>query len=234
MERTVQLLGSEKAAVLNRSHVLVAGLGGVGSMAAEMLARAGIGEMTLVDSDTIQLSNINRQIPALHSTIGRSKAEVVGERLKDINPGLFLHTKEIYLDGQSIAELLSDSFDFIVDAIDTLTPKILFIEQAVRSGYPLTSSMGSGGKTDPSLVRIDDFSRSNNCRLAYLLRKKLRKRGIEKGFTVVFSTERVDKEHLLPAAGERNKKSTVGTISYLPAIFGCLLASVVVNELTGS
>ena len=234
MSRTVQLLGPEKVRRIQQSHVLVAGLGGVGSMAAEMLARAGIGEMTLVDNDIVQHSNINRQMPALHSSLGRQKVTVVEERLKDINPDLRTHPLKTYINEESIQEILSVPYDFVVDAIDTLTPKILFIEAVYTSGIPLASSMGSGGKTDPSKITIADFSKSYNCRLAYLLRKKLRKRGISKGFKVVFSTELVDKEHLLITENELNKKSIPGTISYIPAIFGCMLSSVVIEGLIAS
>jgi tRNA A37 threonylcarbamoyladenosine dehydratase len=232
MERTTQLLGEKKMRTLLDAHVLIAGLGGVGSMTAEMLVRAGIGELTLVDNDTVQPSNINRQVPAVHSTIGRNKVEVMEERLKDIHPGVIIHQKKVFLDEGSIAQLLNNPYDFVVDAIDTLTPKILFIEKTVKSGYRLASSMGSGGKTDPSLIRVDDFSKSHHCRLAYLLRKNLRKMGIERGFKVVYSTELVDKDHLVTVDNERNKKSLLGTVSYIPAIFGCMLASIVIEGLT--
>jgi len=248
MERTVQLLGEEKVRMLNGSHVLVAGLGGVGSMAAEMLVRSGIGTITLVDSDVVQASNLNRQIPALQSTIGRPKVEVMTDRLKDINPDVRIVPQKMYLDEKSIERLFAPAmkddkapsedhtgnFDFVVDAIDTLTPKILFIERVVKLGLPLASSMGSGGKTDVSKIKIDDFGNSFNCRLAYLLRKKLRKLGVERGFRVVFSTELTDKEKLVITEGEPNKKSTTGTVAYIPAIFGCMLASIVMEELTKS
>jgi tRNA threonylcarbamoyladenosine dehydratase len=231
MERTRQLLGEERLLKLREAHVLVAGLGGVGAMAAEMLVRAGVGEITLIDNDTIQATNINRQIPALHSNMGKLKCEVMAERLKDINPDLRVHAKQLYLEELTIGRELELPFDFIVDAIDTLTPKILFIEAVITRGLRLTSSMGSGGKLDPTKIEIADFGKSYNCRLAYLLRKKLRKKGIEKGFKVVFSTELPYKESLLPADNERNKKSIPGTISYMPAIFGCMLASVVIEEI---
>lgn len=233
MERTVQLLGAEKASKLMDAHVLVAGLGGVGSVAAESLVRAGIGEITIVDSDIIQVSNINRQVPALHSTLKRSKVSVMKERLLDINPDLIVHVREEYINEDTLDELLSVSFDHVVDAIDTLTPKILFIEMVRKSNGRLASSMGSAGKTDPSMIKITDFEKSYNCRLAYLLRKKLRKMEITGGFRVVFSTEMVDKSLILPAENEQNKKSTLGTISYIPSIFGNMLASIVVEDLIG-
>jgi tRNA A37 threonylcarbamoyladenosine dehydratase len=232
MTRTVQLLGEEKCRRLMEAHVLVAGMGGVGAMAAEMLVRAGIGRITIADSDTIQASNINRQLGALHSTIGRAKAEVMKERLLDINPQLVIEVFETFISEESMEQLLGIPFDFVVDAIDTLTPKILLIEQTVKRGIPLVSSMGSGGKSDPSVIAITEFEKTYNCRLAYLLRKKLRKRGVEGGFRVVFSTEQVDRGLLGITENERNKKSVPGTVSYIPAMFGCMLSAVVVEELT--
>ncbi len=231
MTRTVQLIGEEHAALLQRSHVLIAGLGGVGAMAAEMLARAGIGRMTLVDSDSVNASNINRQVPALHSTIGLPKVKVMEMRLKDINPDLQITCLNSYINESNLDSILSQPPDFVVDAIDTLTPKILLIEKVIRRNIPLASSMGSGGKTDPTKIGITDFKKTYNCKLAYLLRKKLRKMGISGGFKVVFSTELVDKKTLQLAENEPNKKSIPGTVSYIPAIFGCMLASVVVDDL---
>ncbi len=232
MKRTVQLLGAEKAGKLMDAHVLVAGLGGVGSAAAESLVRAGVGEITIVDNDIIQASNINRQVPALHSTLERSKTSVMKERLLDINPKLVVHAREEFINEDTLDDLLSVSYDHIVDAIDTLTPKILFIEKAIKMNLRLASSMGSAGKIDPSKIRISDFKKTFNCRLAYLLRKKLRKMDITGGFRVVFSTEMVDTSLILPAENEQNKKSTVGTISYIPSIFGNMLTSIVVEDLT--
>lgn len=200
-------------------------------MAAEMLCRSGIGRMTIVDGDTIQPGNINRQIHALHSSIGLRKARVMGERLLDIHPGLRLRILDEYIKDERITEVLNEPYDYVVDAIDTLSPKIFLIAHAIRNGYKLASSMGSGGKLDPSQIRIADFGETYNCRLAYLLRKRLRKLGIQGGFQVVFSTERVPGERILPVEGEPNKKSIVGTCSYIPAIFGCMLASMVIREM---
>jgi len=230
-ERSIQLLGKEKVSRLQENHILVVGMGGVGSMAAEMICRSGISKMTIIDGDTVQPGNLNRQIPATHSTLNRSKAEVMGERLLDINPGLQLTVISEYVRDDSFSEILEEPYDYVVDAIDTLSPKINLIYQAVKSGFRLVSSMGSGGKMDPTQVRIADFGDTYNCRLAYLLRKKLRKMDVHGGFKVVFSTEQVQKEMILPLEGEPNKKSTVGTSSYIPAIFGCLLASIVVRDL---
>lgn len=232
MSRTVQLIGEEKAGAIREAHVLVAGLGGVGSMAAEMLARAGIGKMTLVDNDIVQPTNINRQLPALHSTLGIQKVKIMEHRLKDINPEIGIRTVQTYINEDSLDGILATPYDFVVDAIDTLMPKIQFIETVFKRGVPLASSMGSGGKTDPTRIGITDFSKTYNCRLAYLLRKKLRKRGVSKGFRVVFSTELTDKKLLVTIEDEPNKKSITGTISYIPAIFGCMLASIVIEGLT--
>lgn len=232
-ERTIQLLGEESFARLQSANVLVAGMGGVGSMAAEMICRGGIGTMTIVDGDRIQAGNINRQIPATHSTLDREKAVVMGERLKDINPGLDLTVINEFIREERIPEILQTPFDYVVDAIDTLSPKIYLIYHTVKLDLKLASSMGSGGKVDPSQIHISDFGDTYNCRLAYVLRKKLRKLDVHGGFKAVFSTEQVNKEMIIPVEGEQNKKSTVGTNSYIPAIFGCTLASIVLRELAG-
>jgi len=232
-ERTIQLLGEQKFARLQEANVLITGMGGVGSMAAEMICRNGVGKMTIVDADTVQPGNINRQIPATHANLGRQKAVVMGERLKDINPGLDLTVVEEFIKAERIPEILQTPFDYVIDAIDTLSPKIYLIYHSMNQGLKLASSMGSGGKVDPSQIRVADFADTYNCRLAYLLRKKLRKMDVHSGFKVVFSTEQVDKEVIVPVEGEPNKKSTVGTNSYIPAIFGCTLASIALRDLAG-
>jgi tRNA threonylcarbamoyladenosine dehydratase len=230
-ERTIQLLGQEKFSRLHQANILVVGMGGVGSMAAEMICRSGVGRMTIVDGDTVQPGNINRQLPATHSTLNRDKAIVMGERLMDINPGLELKVVSDFIREERIPEILSAPFDYVVDAIDTLSPKIYLIYHTLQKGLKLASSMGSGGKLDPSQVHVADFGDTYNCKLAYLLRKKLRKLDVHGGFKVVFSTEQVPRDRILSVEGEPNKKSTVGTNSYIPAIFGCLLASIVVRDL---
>jgi len=230
-ERNIQLLGKEKHTRLQDAHVLVTGLGGVGSIAAEMICRSGVGKMTIIDGDTVQPGNINRQIPAMHSSLNRVKAVVMGERLKDINPGLELTVINEFIKEERIPEILQTPFDYVVDTIDTLSPKIYLIYHTVKLGIKLASSMGSGGKVDPAQIAVADFGETYNCRLAYLLRKKLRKLDVHGGFKVVFSTEQVGKEMVIPVEGEPNKKSTVGTSSYIPAIFGCTLASIVIREL---
>lgn len=232
-ERTIQLLGKEKFSRLQGANVLVAGMGGVGSMAAEMICRSGVGKMCIIDGDTVQAGNLNRQIPATHSSLNQEKAVVMGERLKDINPGLELTVLNEFIKEERIPEILQRPYDYVVDAIDTLSPKIYLIYHTMKQGLKLASSMGSGGKVDPAQIAVADFGSTYNCKLAYLLRKKLRKLDVHGGFKVVFSTEQVSKEVIIPVEGEPNKKSTVGTNSYIPAIFGCTLASIVIRDLTG-
>lgn len=231
LERTELLLGREKLALLRGARVLVVGLGGVGAYAAEMVARAGVGRMTIVDADMVGPTNINRQLVALHSTLGRPKAEVLAERLRDINPDIQLTVIQEYIKDEKTDELLDSArFDYVVDAIDTLSPKVNLIRGALDRGLPLVSSMGAGAKTDPTLLEIKDISRSHHCPLAHMLRKRLHKLGIRSGFWAVFSPEPV-REGSLILTEEQNKKSNVGTISYLPAVFGCACASVVVRGL---
>ncbi len=230
-ERTELLVGPEGLERLFESSVAVIGLGGVGAYAAEMLCRAGVGHLILLDSDVVSESNKNRQLIALDSTIGKPKSAVLAERLKDINPDVRLTLINCYLEEGGIQQLLGEyKVDFLVDAIDTLAPKIALIKYCVESGIPHVSSMGAGAKFDATAVRLADLSKSYNCPLAYILRKKLRKVGISKGFKVVFSEELPRREAIV-AVEERNKKSNVGTISYLPAVFGCVCAQAAVEHL---
>ena len=232
LERFELLVGPEKLDRLERANVLVVGLGGVGAYAAENICRAGVGRMTIADGDIVNPGNINRQLPALHSTVGRSKAELMAERLNDINPSLSLRVVNGFLKDESLNELVvSEKYDYVVDAIDTLSPKIYLIYRSLAANLPLVSSMGAGGKLDPSAVTVCDISETHNCRLAYILRKRLRRLGVGKGFTVVFSPETVNKSTVVTVEGEQNKKSTVGTVSYMPPLFGCYCASVVIRNL---
>jgi tRNA A37 threonylcarbamoyladenosine dehydratase len=227
-ERTELLLNREQMQRLHDAHIAVIGLGGVGAYAAEMLARAGVGSLLILDSDNVSVSNRNRQLLALESTTGRPKTEVMAERLRDINPDLSLTIINDYLTQENVEQLLAGhQIDFLVDAIDTLSPKIALIRHCVSNKIPLVSSMGAGAKFDMTKVRIADISKSYNCPLAYILRKKLRKEGITKGFKVVFSEELPDREAIVPVE-ETNKKSQVGTISYLPAAFGLACAQTAV------
>lgn len=231
MSRTELLLGSERLGLLRQAHVLVAGLGGVGAYAAEQLCRAGIGKMTIVDGDFICESNKNRQLPALDSTIGKRKTEVMARRMLDINPDLQLIALDTYLKNEKIEQLLSVPYDYVVDAIDTLSPKLFFIIQCLQRKLPLVSSMGAGGKLDPQQVSIGDIAESHGCRLAYFIRKRLHKRGIRSGFKVVYSPEKIQKNSINLIDDQEHKKSVIGTISYMPAVFGCFCASVVIRDL---
>lgn len=233
LERTELLLGQEKLNLLRNANVLVVGVGGVGAYAAEMIVRAGVGRMTIADADRVSESNINRQLVALHSTIGREKCDILAERLKDINPSLKLTTVNRFIKDSETDELLdSDKFDYVVDAIDTLSPKLALIKGAMDRGIPLVSSMGAGAKCDPTLMEIKDIAKTHHCPLAHMLRKRLHKLGIRKGFWAVFSPEPV-REGAMILCEEQNKKSNVGTISYIPALFGIGCASVVVRDLIG-
>ena len=259
-ERTALLLGEEALLRLREAVVVVAGLGGVGAYAAEMVARAGVGRMVLIDSDRVGESNKNRQLLAVNSSLGRLKTEVMAERLLDINPELHIVKVPEYLTEDNIPEVFENALremalcgssdpdgaltdepaastglapDFVIDAIDTLAPKIALISHCVHSGIPLVSSMGAGAKLDATKVRLTDLSKSYNCPLAFILRKKLRKIGITKGFPVVFSEELPEREAIVPTEGERNKKSQVGTVSYIPAVFGCVCAQAAVRHLSG-
>ena len=230
-ERTALLLGEEKLQMLRDARLLVVGLGGVGAYAAEMIARAGVGRMTIADADTVSPSNINRQLIALHSTVGRSKTELMAERLLDINPDLELRAVDRFIkDDETYALLDSARFDYVVDAIDTLSPKLALIKGALDRGIPLVSSMGAGAKTDPTLMEIADISKTHHCPLAHMLRKRLHKLGIRSGFRAVFSAEPV-REGAVVLCEEQNKKSNMGTISYIPAMFGIGCASVVIRDL---
>jgi tRNA threonylcarbamoyladenosine dehydratase len=230
-ERTELLIGKESIEKLKNAHVLIVGLGGVGAYAAESLCRAGIGELTIVDGDTLHPSNKNRQLAALESTMGKPKAEVMGARLKDINPKLKLHIVQDFIKDDKMIEILDKPYDYVVDAIDTLSPKVYLIFHSLQKKLKIVSSLGSGARLDPTKIRITDLSKSYNCRLGFILRKRLRKLGVHKGFKVVFSEDKaVDEAVIVDEPGE-NKKSTVGTISYMPPIYGCMCASVVIREL---
>ncbi len=231
LNRTELLLGTNKLNKLKNSHVLVVGLGGVGAYAAEMLCRAGIGKLTIVDGDEVELTNLNRQLPGTTSNIGKQKAEVLFERFKDINPEIELEVICEYIHDKRILEVLHTDFDYVVDAIDTLAPKVYLIYHSIQRGLPIVSSLGAGGKMNPELIKTVDISKSYNCKLGRMMRKRLGKFGIKKGFKVVFSPEDVAGSAVRLEEGI-NKKSVVGTISYMPPLFGCHVAAVVINALT--
>ena len=231
-QRTALLLGEEKMERLCNAHVLVVGLGGVGAYAAEMICRAGVGRMTIVDADTVQPTNLNRQLPALHSTLGMPKANILEARFKDINPELDLKVLPVFLKDENIPELLDAAqYDFIVDAIDTLSPKCYLIYHALQHRIKIVSSMGAGAKSDITQVRFADLWDTYHCGLSKAVRKRLQKMGVKRKVPVVFSTEQADPNAVLLTDDEMNKKSTCGTVSYMPAVFGCYLAEYVIKRL---
>ena len=208
------------------------GLGGVGAYAAEQLARAGIGRMTIVDGDVVNVTNRNRQLLALGSTQGRPKADVMAERIRDINPEVELEVINRYMKDDAIIDLVSKHYDFIVDAIDTVAPKVFLLYYAKQNNQRVVSCMGAGGKFHPEKIEIADIAQSNHCRLAFYIRKRLHRLGVFNGITAVYSPEPVD-ESAIVNVNEQNKVSNVGTISYMPAAFGIFCASVVINGLLG-
>ena len=246
LERTEMLVGEDGIARLSSARVAVIGVGGVGGYAAEMIVRAGVGHILILDSDEVSVSNRNRQLLALNSTVGRPKCQVLKERLLDINPDLDIVTVEKFIIAEGAvpdsgfedasgtpSQLLGAyEFDYVVDAIDTLSPKLELIKYCLDRKIPLVSSMGAGAKFDVTRIRITDISKSFQCPLAHMVRKRLGKMGIRKGFKAVFSEEIADRSSIVLEAG-RNKKSQVGTISYLPASFGCACAQVVITGLLG-
>lgn len=230
-ERTELLLGEEKLLKLEKSKILVVGLGGVGAYAAEILCRAGIGELYIIDADEIHPSNRNRQLLALESNEGESKSELMKKRLLDINPELKIRAERVFINYEIIAQILNQKFDYIVDAIDSLNPKIFLIDKALKEHIPIISSMGSGGKTNPAKIQIADFKDTHNDKLARMLRKRMHKMGIYGGFKVVFSSEQTNPDAVKFVDNEKNKKTTVGTISYMPLLFGGFIASEVIRDI---
>lgn len=231
LARTELLIGKSALDRLQQAHVLVVGMGGVGSYAAEFICRAGVGRMTIVDGDSVEASNRNRQLPALATTEGRPKADVMGERLLAINPALRLDVRHEFVTPDTVAGLLDQPYDYIIDAIDSLTPKITLICAAKAARLKIVSSMGAGGKLDPTHIKVVDISKTYNCPFAQFIRIRLRKQGISRGVKVVFSPEVVIRESLMFTEGSQYKKSAYGTISYLPAAFGGVCASVALRSL---
>ena len=231
LSRTQLLIGEEKLAKLTRSHVMVVGMGGVGSFAAEFICRSGIGKMTIIDGDVVDPTNRNRQLPALAINHGVSKADIMAERLLAINPELQLTVIKQFINPEMVDQLLSSNPDYVIDAIDSITPKITFIKMAYEKKLPLVSSMGAGAKLDPTQLKVTDISKTIICPFAQQIRKMLKKHGIYKGIKVVFSPEEPIKESLMLTDGSNYKKSAYGTISYLPATFGAVVSSVVIRDL---
>ncbi len=231
MTRTKLMVGEEGVNKLKKAHVLVVGLGGVGSYCAEAIARAGVGKMTIVDGDVVDPSNRNRQLQALSSTHGQSKALLMEARLKDINPNIELIVHKEFKDPDAMKLLLRQNYDYVVDAIDSISPKIYLIKTAYDMGHRIVSSMGAGGKFDPTQVEVTDICNTCICPLAQQVRKGLKDHKIYKGIKSVFSKELPDKNSLMFTDGSNFKKSAYGTISYLPAVFGLTCASVVIRDL---
>ena len=244
--RTQLLIGREGIETLSQRSVMICGIGGVGSYAAEALGRAGVGRITLVDFDDICLTNVNRQIHALSSTVGQPKVEVMAARLRDINPAAEIVAVKAFFSQDNADQLLSPRPDYVLDAIDHFTAKAALITTCREQGIPVISSMGAANKLDPGKVHVADISATRNCRMARSMRKILRKSGITTGVQVVYSTE----EHreldpsssgcgtdcICPNREEQtfrceHRRVILGSISYLPSIFGLTMAGVVVNEL---
>jgi tRNA A37 threonylcarbamoyladenosine dehydratase len=230
-ERAELLFTKEGLEKLKKSNVLVVGMGGVGSFAAEFIARAGVGKMTIVDGDIVDITNINRQLPALHSTVGMSKVDIVGDRLQDINPDLQLTRIKEFLSPERAYEIVTPEFNYIVDCIDSVTPKLNLIKSARSKKIKVVSSMGAGGKMDASKVKVADISKTHNCHLATAVRKRLKKMHVRKGVKAVFSTEIQDEKSLKMTDGKNFKKSFYGTSSYMPGLFGLYCAETVIRYL---
>ncbi len=232
LERTELLIKEDGLEKLQKANLLVVGLGGVGSFAAEFLARAGVGKMTIIDGDTVDLTNINRQLPALNSTLGKSKVAIVGERLLDINPDLKLSQLNQFLNPEDMEKIFDNQqYDYVLDCIDSVSPKVTLILNARRRKVKIVSCMGAGGKMDPSKVLVRDIHKTQSCYLAKQVRKRLKKENIDKGIRCVFSTEIQEEESLKMTDGSNFKRSFYGTISYIPAIFGLYAAAEVINYL---
>ena len=233
LERTELLIGKDKLEKLSKSNVLIVGLGGVGSFAAEFICRAGIGKMTIIDGDTVDPTNKNRQLPALNSTIGPSKAAVMASRFLDINPDLELRVIDKFQQPEDNINLIKDeSFDYVMDCIDSVSPKIYLIKTCFDTNQRFISSMGAGGKLDASTVKVADISKSYNCPFARTIRKRLKRHNIRKGFKVVFNHGELLRDSMKLTDGSNYKKSFYGTISYMPALFGLRMASEVIQDLT--
>lgn len=228
--RSRMLLGDKCLQKLKNKHIVIAGLGGVGSWTAEHIARSGIGKITIIDNDIVSESNINRQLHALHSTIGERKTILIKTRLLDINPELDIEAIDIFIDDNNFKNILSSKPDYILDCIDTLSPKINLIKYSLDNNIPLISALGSGGRLDPQKIRIDDISNSYNCYFGRMLRKRLHKIGIYTGFDAVYSPELIDKSKII-LEESRNKKSNIGTISYIPSIMGSMMAGYVIYKM---
>ena len=227
--RTELLIGQDRLEKLKNSSVILFGVGGVGSFVAEALARGGVGKITLVDRDTVSVSNINRQLIALGSTVGRMKTEVMAERIKDINPEAEVECKNIFVSSENIDEFDFSQYDYVIDAIDTVSAKILLIEESKKCGTEVISSMGTGNKLHPEMLKIEDISKTSVCPLARVMRRELRSRGINH-LKVLYSEEETVKQEN-PLFDKETKKQIPGSISFVPSCAGLLIASEVIRNL---
>lgn len=230
-ERAALLFKPEGLDKLQRSNILVVGLGGVGSFAAEFIARAGVGKMTIIDGDVVDITNINRQLPALHSTVGQPKIDVVADRLLDINPELQLTKIKEFLSPERAFEIVTEEYDYVLDCIDSVTPKLNLIIAAKRKKVKIVSSMGAGGKMEAAKVKVADISNTENCYFAKTIKRRLKEVKIDKGVKVVFSSEIQDESSLKTTDGKNFKKSFYGTNSYMPGLFGLYAAETVIRHL---
>ncbi len=230
-ERAELLFKPEGIEILKNANVLIVGLGGVGSFAAEFIVRAGVGNVTIVDGDTVDITNVNRQLPALHSTVGQPKVTVVGDRLMDINPELNLTRVQEFLSPERATEIVTKDFDYVLDCIDSITPKLNLIVAAKKAGVKVISNMGAGGKMLASKVVVKDISKTDVCPLAKVIRKRLKKMGISSGVKAVFSLEKPDESSLKMTDGSNFKKSFFGTNSWMPGLFGLHSAETVIRYL---
>jgi tRNA threonylcarbamoyladenosine dehydratase len=234
LERTALLIGNDQIEALNKANILLVGLGGVGSFAGEFLIRAGVGKITIIDGDIVDRTNINRQLQALHSTVAMGKAELLKERFLDINPKLDVTPISVFLNPEDMEALLKkEKFDYVLDCIDSFSPKLMLIELAYKNNFKIISSMGAGGKLDPTKMRIGDLYESRECRFAQKVRKQLRRRGVGPGVTAIYSEEIQPKSALRLTDGTNYKRSFYGTISYMPALFGLYIASEAIRKITG-
>ena len=230
-ERAELLFKPEGIEILKNANVLIVGLGGVGSFAAEFIVRAGVGNVTIVDGDTVDITNVNRQLPALHSTVGQPKVEIVGDRLMNINPELNLTRVQEFLSPERATEIVTKDFDYVLDCIDSITPKLNLIVAAKKAGVKVISNMGAGGKMLASKVVVKDISKTDVCPLAKVIRKRLKKMGISSGVKAVFSLEKPDESSLKMTDGSNFKKSFFGTNSWMPGLFGLHSAETVIRYL---
>lgn len=234
LERTELLMGAESIEKLQKSHVLIVGLGGIGSFAGEFIARAGVGTMTIIDGDAFDPTNKNRQLTALDSTIGRNKAVVLAERIRDINPDIELNIVQEFVVPQRVWELLQEyKPDYVMDCIDSVTPKLEWIIACIRLKIKIISHMGAGGKVDPSAVQVAKLTNTHNCKLATHIKKRLKRKNVEfKKVKAVFSSEIQKKEALKMTDGSNFKRSFYGTASYIPGLFGLMGAAEVIRYLS--